>query len=74
MLVASQALRLFAREKRAEAERAQMVDAGRRALRTALERARQELVRHMSDYRAGALAALRVLRSAADIVTDRLLG
>jgi ribosome biogenesis GTPase A len=59
MLAVSQALRYFSREKREEAERTQMVEAGNRAMRACLERAREEVSRQMGEYRDSTVAAIR---------------
>src|SRR5205823_5209747 len=47
------------RGRRQEAERAQMVEAGQRAMRACLDRARDELARQLGEYRAAALDAIR---------------
>src|SRR5207248_3572528 len=50
VLAASQALRFLTRGRRQEAERAQMVETGQRAMRACLDRARDELQARMQDY------------------------
>ena len=58
-LVASQALRFLSRGRREEAERAQVVEAGQRAMRACVDRAREELTQRMTDYRSAAVEAIR---------------
>jgi hypothetical protein len=59
MLAASQALRYLARGRREAAERAQMVEAGRRAMRAGLERASEDLGRQLEEYKTRVVTALR---------------
>jgi hypothetical protein len=63
-LVASQALRLLTRGRREAAERAQVVEAGQRAMRACVDRARQALSQQMQDYRSTAVEAIRADGSA----------
>lgn len=64
MLAASQVLRLLTHEKREEAEKQQMVEAGKRAMRACLERANDELKRQMDGYKDRVVGAIREEASA----------
>jgi G3E family GTPase len=59
MLVVSQVLRVLARRWREAAEREQLVDAGKRAMRSCLERAREELAGQVEEHKSRLLAAIR---------------